>query len=53
MKVVILATSGFGSRLSEETDMKPKPMVKIGERAFKDIYGLRGYSYGDYPFCYS
>jgi glucose-1-phosphate cytidylyltransferase len=31
MKVVILA-GGRGSRLSEETDVKPKPMVEIGER---------------------
>lgn len=30
MKVVILA-GGFGSRLSEETDIKPKPMVSIGD----------------------
>jgi glucose-1-phosphate cytidylyltransferase len=29
MKVVILA-GGFGTRLSEETDLKPKPMVEIG-----------------------
>ena len=29
MKVVILA-GGFGSRLSEETDVKPKPMIEIG-----------------------
>ncbi|MBC8105758.1 MAG: glucose-1-phosphate cytidylyltransferase [Anaerolineae bacterium] len=29
MKVVILA-GGLGSRLSEETDVKPKPMVEIG-----------------------
>lgn len=29
MKAVILA-GGLGSRLSEETDTKPKPMVKIG-----------------------
>ena len=31
MKVVILA-GGRGSRLAEETDMKPKPMVEIGGR---------------------
>ena len=31
MKVVILA-GGFGTRLSEETEVKPKPMVEIGER---------------------
>jgi glucose-1-phosphate cytidylyltransferase len=31
MKVVILA-GGFGTRLSEETELRPKPMVEIGEK---------------------
>jgi len=31
MKVVILA-GGLGSRLAEETEIKPKPMVEIGGR---------------------
>ena len=31
MKVVILA-GGYGTRLSEETELKPKPMVEIGGR---------------------
>ncbi len=31
MKVVILC-GGLGTRLSEETELKPKPMVEIGER---------------------
>ena len=31
MKVVILA-GGYGTRISEETDIKPKPMVLIGEK---------------------
>jgi glucose-1-phosphate cytidylyltransferase len=31
MKVAILA-GGFGSRLAEETQLRPKPMVEIGER---------------------
>ncbi len=31
MKVVILA-GGFGTRLAEETDVIPKPMVKIGDK---------------------
>ena len=31
MKVVILA-GGFGTRISEESHLKPKPMVEIGEQ---------------------
>jgi glucose-1-phosphate cytidylyltransferase len=31
MKAVILA-GGFGTRISEETNLKPKPIVKIGGR---------------------
>jgi NDP-sugar pyrophosphorylase family protein len=31
MKVVILA-GGLGTRISEETHLKPKPMIEIGRR---------------------
>ena len=35
MKVLLLA-GGYGTRLSEETDIKPKPMIEIGGQT---IYG--------------
>ena len=31
MKVVLLA-GGYGTRISEETNTRPKPMVEIGSR---------------------
>ncbi|HSN27775.1 MAG TPA: sugar phosphate nucleotidyltransferase, partial [Kofleriaceae bacterium] len=31
MKTIILA-GGFGTRLAEETELRPKPMVEIGDR---------------------
>ena len=31
MKAIILA-GGFGSRLSEETILKPKPLIELGEK---------------------
>jgi glucose-1-phosphate cytidylyltransferase len=47
MKVVILA-GGFGTRLSEETDIKPKPMVEIGGRPIlwhiMKMYSSYGYN---------
>ncbi len=46
MKVAILA-GGVGSRLSEETEIKPKPMVEIGDRPIlwhiMKIYSHFGY----------
>ena len=55
MKVLLLA-GGFGTRLSEETDIRPKPMVEIGgkpilwhimktysEHGFNDFVILLGY----------
>jgi len=33
MKVVLLA-GGLGTRLSEETELKPKPMVEVGGKPF-------------------
>ncbi len=63
MKVLILA-GGKGTRLSEETDIRPKPMVHIGERpilwhimkiysqfGFRDfvvLLGYRGYVIKEY-----
>lgn len=46
MKTVLLA-GGLGTRLSEETTLKPKPMVEIGERPILEhimhIYGAHGF----------
>lgn len=47
MKVIILA-GGLGSRLSEETDLKPKPMVEIGGKPIlwhiMKIYSYYGFN---------
>lgn len=47
MKVLILA-GGYGTRLSEETELKPKPMVHIGEYPMlwhiMKIYAAYGYN---------
>jgi glucose-1-phosphate cytidylyltransferase len=52
MKVVILA-GGFGTRLGEETGLKPKPMVEIGERPIlwhiMKIYSHFGFN--DFIIC--
>jgi glucose-1-phosphate cytidylyltransferase len=52
MKVVILA-GGLGTRLSEETELKPKPMVEIGQRPMlwhiMKIYSHFGFN--DFVLC--
>ncbi|MFH1618767.1 MAG: glucose-1-phosphate cytidylyltransferase [bacterium] len=52
MKVVILA-GGMGTRLSEETDLKPKPMAEIGEKPMlwhiMKIYSH--YGFNDFVLC--
>jgi glucose-1-phosphate cytidylyltransferase len=52
MKVVILA-GGFGSRISEESHLKPKPMIEIGGRPIlwhiMKIYSH--YGFNDFVVC--
>lgn len=52
MKVVILA-GGYGTRLSEETELKPKPMVEIGDMPIlwhiMKLYSH--YGYNDFVIC--
>lgn len=50
MKAVILA-GGFGTRLAEETEVKPKPMVAIGERPIL-WHIMKHYTrFGIHEFC--
>ncbi len=52
MKAVILA-GGFGSRISEESHLKPKPMIEIGEKPIiwhiMKIYSHHGFN--DFIIC--
>jgi glucose-1-phosphate cytidylyltransferase len=52
MKVVILA-GGFGTRISEESYLKPKPMIEIGEKPIlwhiMKIYSH--YGFNDFVIC--
>lgn len=52
MKVVILA-GGFGTRISEESHLKPKPMIEIGNMPIlwhiMKLYG--SYGYNDFIIC--
>jgi glucose-1-phosphate cytidylyltransferase len=52
LKVVILA-GGMGTRLSEETNVKPKPMAEVGERPLL-WHIMKGYSrcgFNDFVVC--
>jgi glucose-1-phosphate cytidylyltransferase len=52
MKVVILA-GGYGTRISEESHLKPKPMIEIGERPIlwhiMKLYS--NYGFNDFIIC--
>lgn len=52
MKVVILA-GGYGTRISEESHLRPKPMIEIGERPIlwhiMKIYSY--YGFNDFIIC--
>ena len=52
MKAIILA-GGLGTRLSEETDLKPKPMIEIGQKPIL-WHIMKTYSYhgvNDFIIC--
>ncbi len=52
MKVVILA-GGFGTRISEESHLKPKPMIEIGERPilWHIMKTYSHYGFNDFIIC--
>jgi glucose-1-phosphate cytidylyltransferase len=55
MKTVILC-GGLGTRLTEETDIRPKPMVRIGDNPIlwhiMNIYGAQGFTNFILPIGY-
>ena len=52
MKVVILA-GGFGTRISEESHLKPKPMIEIGEQPilWHIMKDYSPYGFNDFVIC--
>lgn len=52
MKVVILA-GGFGTRITEESHLKPKPMIAIGERPilWHIMKEYSHYGFNDFVIC--
>lgn len=52
MKVVILA-GGFGTRISEESHLKPKPMIEIGEKPilWHIMKGYSHYGHNEFIIC--
>lgn len=48
MKVVILA-GGFGTRISEESHLRPKLMIEIGDSAEMFYIGIGGHIYALEP----
>ncbi len=52
MKVVILA-GGLGTRISEESHLKPKPMIEIGDMPilWHIMKGYSHYGYNDFIIC--
>ena len=52
MKVVILA-GGYGTRISEESHLKPKPMIEIGEMPilWHIMKGYSFYGFNEFIIC--
>ena len=52
MKIVILA-GGFGSRMREETEFKPKPMVEIGGKPmlWHILKFYKHYGFSEFLIC--
>lgn len=52
MKVVILA-GGYGTRISEESHLRPKPMIEIGERPilWHIMKHYSSFGYNDFIIC--
>src|ERR1700734_1698162 len=66
MTKVVLLCGGLGTRLREETEFRPKPMVEVGGRpvlwhimkilghyGISDVVGCTGYKSEDIKTCFS
>jgi len=53
MMIVVILAGGFGSRISEESHLKPKPMIEVGEKPilWHIMKFYSSYGHNDFIIC--